>query len=100
MRSSAGTLSWTADKDYVFVGARATAGGNSCVTSDPGQTSAEATTPTSNRVTNEIIWATITSNQANNIPISFPVPKGTTLFVSCSVANNVMVFLDDVVSAG
>jgi hypothetical protein len=96
---SGGSLSYTTDVDLIFVGARSTASvaGSQVITTDPALTAAVATTPTSTRIITDLIWANQNTGQAANIPTKIPIPKGTTLFVSCAtVATTVIAYFDEV----
>jgi hypothetical protein len=102
MLTTGSSLSWTADQDYVFVGAGsiASAGGTQVITTDPSQTAAEASTPTSTRISYDILWANNNAGHGINLPVKIPVPKGTKLIVSCATsATNVLAYFETAESA-
>lgn len=97
MFSGAGTLSWTAQQDCFFVGAHSSTAASSTeiVTTDPSQTVAEANSPTTTRISYDLLWQNITSGQANNIPVKIPISAGTALLVKSSAALTLLCFFDD-----
>jgi hypothetical protein len=93
------TLTWTADRDYLFLGARSTsaAAGTQLITTDPSLVPGTVVIPVATRlITGDLLWANANTAQAANLPTKIPVPKGTVLLVSAATsATTVFVHLED-----
>lgn len=97
MFSGAATLSWTAQADCAFVGARSvlSTSGLQVITTNPTQTPTETATPTSTRIQDDVLWANSNVGQAFNVPVKIPISAGSQLLVKSSAATSVIAYFDD-----
>jgi len=99
--SAGGTTTWTADRDYVLVGAGSTLAANVWVGVNATITTSEVITPTSSYTEFDVYYA-IAANSATTSPMAFhgpmkiPILAGSTLKVGASAQTRVLLYLDEI----
>lgn len=97
-------MSWLAEADYLFVGAKNSTGGGSVVIStDPTLTLAKVTSPSANTIFRDVLMYLNQQPTAQNVdqgspPLALPILQGESIYVVSSSASTVMVFLDSAVN--
>ena len=85
-------LAWTADKQTNLVGTVSTSTNAHMVATDPTLVTSDLTSPGSAQIKHSVLIYGISTTV--RVPVSIPIDKGTTIFVSGPAGASVIVYLD------